>query len=395
MKEYFSINNPKVWITAAVTILLAVVICAAFIHVNDVQNFQVVQSLSGNIEVRSDGGFYFQVMPRKWTYPKVNSVFFSNEEAESTDQDGINVIFLNKGHGDISCQVVYRLFTDMESITKMHQYAAGDMDIVDDLVLAKIKESAMEHASRMTSSQAVEDREKLADSIRGDIVNNKALKDIGIVVEQFSITRIAFDNKTNSLFAKQQEADLQKKTAEAEKQRLIMEKERTESEYAKQIAEAKGKAETEMMRSTTDAERQKKLAEIEASKKVEVEKLAKEEALVKAQKQLELAELNKKEEQIRLETIKIQAEQRIAEAKAKEQQIKLSGAISEEVRYRLDVEKETRVEVAKAIAAGLGNTKLPSTMIIGAGTTKDGCTAIENLLQLITVQKAKEVSAQK
>ena len=385
---------------AAVAVIIAVILAlfasCSMMHSNDIQEFQVIQSVTGETSIRAEGGYYFQMFPKVWTYPKVHSVFFSNDEKESSDKDGVEVIFSNKGRGDISSQVVYRLSTDSESILKMHQYAAGNIEIVDNLVLSKLKDIAMEHASNITSSQAVEDREQLAINIRKDIVNNKQLADMGIIVEQFSITKINFDDKTNALFAKQQEADLQKKTAEAEKQKLIMEKERTVADYEKQIAEAKGKAETEMMKATTDAERQKKLAEIEASKKVEVEKLAKEEALVKAQKQLELAEITKNEETIKLETIRIQADQKVAEAKAKEQQIKLSGAISETDRLKLEIERDTRIEVAKAIAGGLSQTKLPETVIIGGqGTQNGGSSTLDMLLNLLTIEKAKSVSATK
>lgn len=254
-------------IAIVATVILGLMGSCTMIHSNDIQEFQVVQSINGETRIQADGGYYVQLMPKKWTYKKVNSVFFSNDTKESKDRDGIEVIFSNKGRGDISSQVVYRIYTDKENIMKMHQYAAGDINIVDNLVLSKLKDIAMLHASNITSSQAVEDREQLAINIRKDIVNNKALAEMGIIVEQFSITKINFDDKTNALFQKQQEADLQKKTAEAEKQKLIMEKERTVADYEKQIAEAKGKAETEMMKATTDAERQKKLAEIEAAKK--------------------------------------------------------------------------------------------------------------------------------
>ena len=382
-------------LTVVIALVIACIGGCMCMHSNDIQNFQVIQSLNGETRIKSDGGFYFQFMPKKWTYKKVNAVFFSNEEAESKDKDGVQVIFSNKGKGDISSQVVYRLFTDNDRIMKMHQYAHGNDDIIDNLVLSKLKDIAMLHASNITSSQAVEDREQLAINIRKDIVNNKELSEMGIIVEQFSITKINFDEKTNALFAKQQEADLQKKTAEAEKQKLIMEKERTVADYEKQIAEAKGKAETEMMKATTDAERQKKLAEIEASKKVEVEKLAKEEALVKAQKQLELAEIVKKEETIRLETIKIVSDQKVAEAKAKEQQIKLSGAISETEKMKLEIDMQTKIGVAKAISSGLSQTKLPQTVIIG-GSSGNGANSgnpLDMLIQLLTVEKAKSMTA--
>ena len=378
-------------VSAAVAIIIALGVGEKFIHKNDIQEFQVVQSLSGDTRIQSDGGWYFQSMPKIWTYKKVNSVFFSNEVMESKDRDGVPVIFSNKGRGDISSQVVYRLFTDAESIMKMHQYAAGNIDIVDNLVLSKLKDIAMLHASNITSSQAVEDREQLAVNIRKDIVGNKELAAMGIVVEQFSITNINFDEKTNALFSKQQEADLQKKTAEAEEQKLIMEKKRTIAEYEKQIAEAEGKAKTEMMKATTDAERQKKLAEIEAQKKVEVEKLAKEEALIKAQKNLEIVEIQKKEEKAKLEVIQIQAEQKVAEAKAKEQQIKLSGAMSEQERIRLEFEKDTQVKIAEAWAAGVAKIKLPETMIVGGTGNTGTANPVETLINLMTIEKAKSL----
>lgn len=384
-----------VYISLVVAFIVTVFLCVSVVHVNNIQDFQVVQSFDGETTVQSDGGFYIKFFPKIWTYPKVHSVFFSNEEQESKYKDGINVIFQNKGRGDISCQVVYRLYTNVEGIMKLHQYASGDMEVVNNLVLSKLKDIAMEHASNITSSQAIEDREQFASNVRKDIVNNKQLVEMGIVVEQFSITKITFDNRTDQLFSKQQEADLQKKTAEAQKQKLIMEKERTEADYAKQIAEAKGKAQTEMMKATTDAERQKRLAEIEASQKVEVQKLAKEKALIEAQKKLELAELIKKEESVKLQTIKIISEQKVTEAKAKEQQIKLSGAMTEEMKYRMDIEKSTKVEVARAISEGVGKMTLPSTMIIGGNGIEKSGNTLEHLLQMLVVQKAKQISNSK
>ena len=74
------------------------------LHKNDVQNFQVVQSLTGNIEIISQGGYYIKFFPKTWTYPKVETVYFSNEKDESKDNDGVKVRFSNKGEGDITKQ---------------------------------------------------------------------------------------------------------------------------------------------------------------------------------------------------------------------------------------------------------------------------------------------------
>ena len=374
-----------------ISIVVAIVVAMCFVGKNNVQNFQVIQNPSGSVRIQSDGGYYFKFFATTWTYPKVNSVFFSNETAESKDRDGVQVIFSNKGEGDISSQVVYRLYTNHESILKLHEYAHGDIDkVVDNLVLSKLKDIAMAHASNITSSQAIEDRDQLAANIRKDFVNNKELKDIGIVVEQFSITKINFDQQTKDLFKKQQEADLQKKTAEAEKLNLQMQKEKTVAEYEKQVAESRGKAEVEKIKAVTDAQRQKELAEIKAQQEVSVATLEKERATIEANKKLEIVEIQKREEKAKLEVIQIQSEQKVAEAKAKEQQIKLSGAMSEEVKYRLDVEKETKIEVAKAIADGLSKVKLPETFIMGGANGK--MNPMETFFNLMNVEKAKQMN---
>ncbi len=375
----------------AAVVIIGLFFLGSTLHSNDVQQFQVVQSLTGNIDIIKDGGLYLKFMPRIWTYPKVETVYFSNEQDESKDNDGVKVRFSNKGEGDISSQVVYRLYNADAEILKMHEYVAGSKDRVEELLLAKLKDIIMEKASNITSSQAVEDRESLANEIRKEYVNNPELFANGIKVEQFSITQISFDNTTTALFEAQQKADLQKKTAEAEKQNLIMQKERTEAEYAQKIAASKGAAEVEMMKQVTDAERQKKLAEIEAQKKVTIEQLAKQEALVKASKLLELAEVEKRTEAEKLEVIKLQASQKVESAKAKQQEIQLSGAITETERYKLEVERDTKIGIAKHVAEGISKMTLPKTVIVG-GSSGEKINSMETFFNLMNVKQAESLA---
>lgn len=379
-----------------ITVLIAVIALTCFIGKNDVQNFQVIQNPSGKIRIQSDGGYYLKFFDTVWTYPKVNSVFFSNEAAESKDQDGVQVVFANKGKGDISSQVVYRLYTNHESILKLHEYAHGDIDkVVDNLVLSKLKDISMQHASNITSSQAIEDRDQLATNIRKDFVNNKELFAIGIIVEQFSITKINFDAQTESLFKKQQEADLQKKTAEAEKLNLQMQKEKTVAEYEKQVAESKGKAEVEKIKAVTDAERQKELAEIKGKQEVAVAELEKQKATIEANKKLEIVEIQKKEEQAKLEVIKVQSEQKIAAANARAKELELSKALSETDKAKLEFELSKERVKWEAIGRGMSTMKLPSTMIIGTGEKGSTGNPVENLIQLMMVEKASKLSNDK
>lgn len=398
--EELELNIPKIvgWaVGILVTAFLFIFLVASNIHRNDIQEFTVVQTIGGKTFIRDTGGYYFSFFPKKWVYRKVNQVYFSNERDESKDNDGIIVRFKNKGTGDISSQVVYRLYNTPDEIMTMHQYVAGNQDRLDEYILAKLKDIVMEKASQITSSEAIEDREKLAAAIREDFVGNAYLMGIGIKIEQFSITQIKFDETTTALFEAQQKADLQKKTAEAEEMNLEQQKKRTIAEYNQKVAESKGKADVEKIKQVTDAEREAELARIAAEKEVTVAKLEKEQQLVmvskekevaemQAQKQLSVAEIAKKTEAEQLEIVKLQAQQKVAEAEAKQKELELARGLSEQEKYRLDIEKETRIGVAKALADGIKTMQLPRIVNLGAGTTPGASDVGESIKTFLDVK---------
>ena len=379
-------------LTAAIVVaFLAIMLASTCFHSNNIQNVQVIQSLDGDIQIRSDGGIYFKFFPKIWTYKKTNQVAFSFVKAESKDQDGVHVFFSNKGQGDVSTQVTYSISTERDKIIKMHELAQGKADdIIDRRILATIREVTMREAGQITSSEAIEKREEFAEKIRKSLLHNPDYLELGIDITQFTITDISFDDLTIQAYKKAQEADLQKKTAEAEKLNLQMQKEKTVAEYERQVAESKGKAEVEKIKAVTDAERQKELAEIKGKQDVIVAELLKQQATIDANKKLEVVEIEKKEEATRLEIIKIQSEQKITEAKAKEQQIKLSGAITETERVKLEIDMNTKVNVAKALADGISKMTLPNTMIIGGSNGR--MNPVENLINLMVIEKSKELN---
>lgn len=400
--------------TSLIFVGIAIIVIAFIgyggIGYNSSQNFQVIQSVNGNMSVNGLGGYYLRFFPSVWEYPKVNTVYFSNNKAESTDNDGVQVYFKNKGTGYISAQVIYRLYNDEKTILAMHEYARGDLDKIDDIILARMKEIIKVIASNMSSSEAIEKSADMTKAISDQIVNDKNLMEKGIKIEQFAFTEITFDKITNDQFAMQQKIELDKKNAEANMVKLETEKKEAEAKYAKEIAEEKGKAEKEMMKQVTDAERQKKLAEIEAQQKVEVEKLAAEEAKVKQQKMIDVAELEKKEAEVKAEREKevarIKAEQLkevaklnkeaaeldaqriVTLAEAKQKEIQLSGAITEVQKVTLEVNKDIQIGKAKAIAEGFSKITLPKFMIIGNGTSNGKADTLTNYLNIATIEKA-------
>ena len=101
----------------------------------------------------------------------------------------------------------------------------------------------------------------------------------------------------------------------------------------------------------------------------------------------------KKTETANLDVIRLQAEQKIATANAKQKEIELSGAITEQERIRLEIEKETRVKIAEAYAEGISKVKLPQMWM--SGGSKDGAAAspIDVLISMLALEKVNSMGA--
>ena len=369
--------------------LIGIVCFTQTLHCNDVQNIQVVQSITGEVSVRREGGWYSMICPRIWTYPKACSYFFSNDANQSKDHDAPTVRYANTGTGSLNCQVLYRIdLADDETIIKLHEIAQGDDTVIEKRVLSTLTTLAQSAASKINSTDAIKQYDKFYMDIRKQFVNNEELKKQGIYIEDFVLAgEPGFDPKTRELFLAQQTADLMKQTAEAEKLKFISEKEKTIAQYEKEQAENEGKAKALMAKEITDAERAKKLAEISAQQKVEVEKLEKEQMLVKASKELEVAEIAKQTEAKQLEIIEIKAKQQIAQAEAKRVAIEKSGAITELQQAEIELQRQVAEYKWKAIGQGISSVKLPSVLTLGAGDGKTGTNPLDNLINTLTIEK--------
>ena len=364
---------------ATVAIVFAVGI--QFAHKLENQNIAIVQSMSGNVEVRRTSGWWFQVSPTITEYPKAG-IYRLN----AADHDSLDIQFNNKSKAMMNVAIGYRIDNASDDVLiALHQQVEGNDEKIWQMVLTCLNTVAQSITTKYDPSTVI-GGEKFDPMIREmytAIIHNAELQKHGIDINYFAVDgRPIPDKDTEQQFNKQREADLARRLAEAEKLKLEAEKIRVEANYQKEIAEYKGRAEAETAKMVTEAERQKKLAEIEAQKKVEIEKLAKEELMVKmtkekeaaviavakekevaeveAEKERAVAEITKKTETERLETIKLQAEQRIASANATKQEIELSGKITETRKMELEIDRDTKIGVAKAYAEGIGKIKLPT-----------------------------------
>ena len=352
---------------AGAAVFLAVALSSKIFETNVAGYVQVKQAAgTGTMSVRTSPGVYAQMFGDITTY-KISDVYDFNAENST-----INVRFNDASTADISGQIKFRLPTGEEKILQLHQdfrsYGAVESDLIRQVVASALKQSATLFGSEEVYStrrsdfislvnaqiqngiygtnyteSVVKDEDGNTSLLRkvsvktdakGDpiVAEQSAFKRYGVELVQLVINDISFDNKTQELIAKRKEADQEKVVAKAK------------AERAKQdalTAEAQGKANV----ATAEAEAlvKKKTAVIAAEQATEV---ATQEAL--------RAEQEKKAIIAR------------GTAEAETSRLKVAAGLSPLERATLD--KETKVEIAKALAG----VKFPERMIISGGNSGNG-----------------------
>ena len=371
-----------------ILVIIGLICFVKTLHVNDVQNIQVIQDLSGKISIRREGGWYVKVCPRIWTYPKACNYYFSNNDTQSKDHDAPTVRYANTGTGSLNCQVLYRIdMADDETIIKLHEIAQGDDTVIEKRVLSTLTTIAQSAASKINSTDAIRQYDKFYMDIRKQFVNNEELKKQGILIEDFVLAgEPDFDSKTKELFLAQQTADLMKQTAEAEKLKFISEKEKTIAQYEKEQAENEGKAKALMAKEVKDAEREASVAKINAERDKTV-------AETEAAKKLAVAELQRKTEEENLKIKELVAKQMEVEALAKEVAIQKSGAITEKERVNLEFEMKTKIGVAAEMAKTYAHWNPQVIQVSGGnGNVSSVTSSLDNFLNMETAKTAIEIT---
>ena len=382
----------KFCVGAVVLIAIAVAVVLQFAHKLENQNLAIVQSMTGDVDVRKTAGWWIQISPTITEYPKAG-IYRLN----SKDRDSLEIQFKNKSTATLNVNIGYRIDgASNETLIALHQQVEGKDEKIWTMLLTALN----------TTAQSVTTKYDPSDVIGGDkfdtmimemytaIMHNNELLKHGIDVNYFAVDgRPIPDPNTKAQFDKQREADLAKRLAEAEKLKLEAETIRTKAQYDREIAEFKGKADAETAKMTTEAERTKKLAEIAAQQKVEVEKLEKEQMLIKASKELEVAEIAKQTEEKKLEITKIKADQKIVDAQAKQKEIELSGAITEQERIKLEFDMKTKIGVAAEMAKTYAHWNPQVIQVSGGnGNVSSTTSSLDNFLNMEAAKAAIEMT---
>ena len=388
----------KFCVGAVVLIAIAVAVVLQFAHKLENQNLAIVQSMTGDVDVRKTAGWWIQISPTITEYPKAG-IYRLN----SKDRDSLEIQFKNKSTATLNVNIGYRIDgASNETLIALHQQVEGRDEKIWTMLLTALNTMAQSVTTKYDPSDVIggDKFDTMIKEMYTAIMHNDELLKHGIDVNYFAVDgRPIPDPNTKAQFDKQREADLAKRLAEAEKLKLEAETIRTKAQYDREIAEFKGKADAETAKLRTEAERQKELATIEAEKKVEVAKLEKEQATIEIEKQKEVAkieaeklrevaEIEKATEAARLEKEKLIAEQVKVAALAKKEQIEKSGAITEKEKLQLEIDMQTKIGVAEAYGKALASAKLPQMMVVGG--SGDGKSASTNPFDILLYTMANE-----
>ena len=388
----------KFCVGAVVLIAIAVAVVLQFAHKLENQNLAIVQSMTGDVDVRKTAGWWIQISPTITEYPKAG-IYRLN----SKDRDSLEIQFKNKSTATLNVNIGYRIDgASNETLIALHQQVEGRDEKIWTMLLTALHPMAQSVTTKYDPSDVIggDKFDTMIKEMYTAIMHNDELLKHGIDVNYFAVDgRPIPDPNTKAQFDKQREADLAKRLAEAEKLKLEAETIRTKAQYDREIAEFKGKADAETAKLRTEAERQKELATIEAEKKVEVAKLEKEQATIEIEKQKEVAkieaeklrevaEIEKATEAARLEKEKLVAEQVKVAALAKKEQIEKSGAITEKEKLQLEIDMQTKIGVAEAYGKALASAKLPQMMVVGG--SGDGKSASTNPFDILLYTMANE-----
>ena len=358
---------------------------------NDFGNYQVIQSVSGDISVKNDFGYYSQKFADVTTYKTSDIVFFSKAKIDGGDGEisaPVEVRFSDGSTGLVSGILKYRIPTNVEFQKLIHRDFGGNERGLKNLVRQTALEALMQTASMIKAEDAYSTKrsefkaiahrqikdgilqtrsvertstdaqgrvsiERIAELVTDEngnyvIETPSTLKTYGVIIVDFKVKDIDFDAKVDELIAKKKEAEQAKVVAKAQaeeaKQNAITEKEKGKA----RVAKAKADQEVEKITAVTKAEKNKAVAKLNAEQKYLVSKL---------------------DRKVADENAKALLVVKRAEAKANELLVK-AGLTPRE---RAEFDMKTKIGVAGQMNDFAKGVK----MIVGGGSGKGGVSPID------------------
>jgi hypothetical protein len=364
-----------------VGLVLLVVTLGSLGHNND-QNWQVLQSVTGDVRVIDQPGYYWKGFGTVWTYPRTLEAFYSNHPNESKNDDSIKVTFNDGGTANVGAYVRVQLPNTTDQRRLLHRDFAANPENIKSAIRAHLVNvvkasgpvmSASENQSSRKAefNQIVEEqlasglfqmrrteielsdlteieevgtgpdgakttREKKAKVQATEVVKGKDGKPVivqpsplshyGLNILQFSITETEYDEATLRQFAAKKESYLNAEKSKAQRQEEVQQRLMVEEKGRRQAAEIEAEENKNKTRALIQANQAAEVAVIEkdqavtnAKRLAEVAVVAKAQAVTEAMRLVEVAEQKRKE---------AEALRQIAEIKAKTAELEKQSTIS-------------------------------------------------------------------
>ncbi len=377
-------NSPLDYFLNHIKKIVAFFVCVLtflfFTGNNNDQAWLVVQYPWGNVTVIDTAGWYMKAGGNHWTYPRNWQVEYDNEYA-------FKVVFNDGGSATMNAMVRFSSPITIDGKRRFHQLFGGNEAAVEAAVWAHLSDamkssgpvmSASEHQSarRGEFTSLVQDQlqkglfemrrvsKTLQDQFddkgkpitvyatevvfEGNGSNQKIarpspLTDFGLIITQFSITDVTYDDQTQRQFAQKKEAFLAAEGSKAQREKEVQERLMVEERGRREKAETESLALREKAKAVINAQQQKEVEETNAARKLAVAQLTKQEVETVAMQELEVARLAK-------ERSKEEAETQILLASAREKALKMGGAISERDLILAEIERDKCIGVAKELS---------------------------------------------
>jgi len=391
--------------------LMAILTFMFFVGNNNDSEWLVIQYPWGNVSVIDKAGWYAKVGNSQWHYPR-------NWQVEYDGQHAFKVVFNDGGSATMNAMVRFSSPLTVDGKRRFHQLFGGNEAAVEEAVWAHISDamkssgpvmSASEHqsarrgeftslvqdqlqkglfemkrVSRVLQDQ-FDDKGKAITVYATEVVFNDTgeqkiarpspLTDFGLLITQFSITDVIYDDQTQRQFAQKKESFLAAEGSKAQREKEVQERLMVEEKGRREKAEIEAIALKEKARAVINAQKEKEVEETNAQRKLVVAELTKRENETLAMQQLEVAKLEK-ERSIQ------EGESQIIRAEAQKKSIELAGALSEKERILAEIERDRMIGVARE----LSKIAVPQFIITG-GSQDDDANVNNQLMQVLMLKQ--------
>ena len=308
--------NKKLYtgIISSFIILVLLSVGCSFIGYNNDQDFQIKQTISGDISVQDKGGYYWQGLDKVWTYPRTMQVFYANEiDKQTGSDDSIRVTFNDGGNAQVSSMIRFRLPTTSKDRITLHRDFAGDLEAIEDAVRSNLINISKATAPLMSASENQSARKSEFTEIIGDqlrtglyrmkkiekllkdrtdengkpitvwateIITNKdgnplvaktsPLKAYNIEILDFNVMSIDYDSATQKSFAVKKEQFLRNEEMKAKREAEVQSRLMVLEQGKREKAEVEAKANKAKALAVINAQREKEVANYKQPKKFQL-----------------------------------------------------------------------------------------------------------------------------